>query len=134
MQVSGAGGGTGAAMIQQMRDRLLTRADGDGNGRLSLEEFHTLAKKPPAGGPAEAAGTRAMDAAFKALDADGDGQLTTAELARARRHHQGQAEMGGPDSLAVLLGAQEHAATGGGLRGVLARAMEAYGAGARAAA
>jgi hypothetical protein len=128
---------------------MFSRADRDGNGSLSPEEFRMLGKKPPAGGPAGSSGasatdsasdTRAMDAAFKALDTDNDGQLTATELAKGRHHRHGQGGTPAPigtDSLAALLGAQESAAASqgmGGLQAVMARLLQAYGGGTRPAA
>jgi len=141
MQVSASGSATGAAMIQQLRDRMLSRADSDGNGSLSLDEFRMLGKKLPAGGPAGIAGAVVADAAFKALDSDSDGHLTTAELAKGRRHHlhtRGSTQGAvGTDSLATLLGAQESAGASqgsGGIQAVMARLLQAYGGGARTTA
>ena len=140
MQVSASGSVTGAAMIQQLRDRMLSRADSDGNGSLSLDEFRMLGKKLPAGGPAGIAGAAVADAAFKALDSDSDGQLTSTELEKGRHHHHGQGgaqAAAGTDSLATLLGVQESAGASqgsGGIQAVMARLLQAYGGGARTTA
>ncbi|MFC7689664.1 EF-hand domain-containing protein [Paeniroseomonas aquatica] len=122
MQVSGqvSGSAGGAAMLQQMRDRMFARADRNGDGGLSLDEFKAMAKRPPreagsAGPPAGPAGAAAgpaartdrAAAAFSALDTNGDGKLSTAELEQGRRsRHAGAASREG---LAALLGVQEGA-------------------------
>lgn len=121
MQVSTGGGGN-AALIQQMRQQMFSRADKDRDGSVSLAEFQAMAK------PAASAATEATDAAFKALDSDGDGQLSAAEMAKARPHHHqdgSRPAMG----LSTLLGVQEvgQSATGGGLEAVVARMLQAYG-------
>ncbi|MDB5372455.1 MAG: EF-hand domain pair [Belnapia sp.] len=172
MQVSGLGGGaSGAAMIQQMRERMFTRADKDGDGGLSLDEFKAIRRPPagvsqggslggsqgsaPAGSPADSAaspasgtaattGTSASDAvasAFKALDADGDGKLTSAELEKGRRRHGGGQGIMSADGLQALLAVQERSSSqqsqgqsqAGGLQAVVARMLQAYG-GTQAAA
>lgn len=122
MQVSSAGSGGNAALIQQMRQQIISRADKDRDGSISLAEFQAMAR------PAASAATEARDAAFKALDADGDGQLSAAEMAKARPHlHRdgSRSAMG----MSALLGAQEagQAAIGGGVEAMVARMLQAYG-------
>jgi hypothetical protein len=129
MQVSSPGSAANAAMIQQMRQQIFSRADKDGDGGISLTEFQALGK------PAASAGTGAMDAAFKSLDADGDGKLSAAEMAKVRPHHHGGSRPAmGAGGLSALLGAQEggQAAAGGGIEGVMARMLQAYGSKAAA--
>ncbi|SDD91103.1 EF-hand domain-containing protein [Belnapia rosea] len=124
MQVSASGSAGNAAMIQQMRERMFSRADKDGDGSLTLDEFQPLAR------PAASAGTGAMDATFKALDADGDGRLSSAEMAQARPHRHGGGRMGtGADGMATLLGVQESSQgqSPGGIEAVMARMLRAYG-------
>ena len=134
MQISGQGsaGASSAAMIQQMRDRMFARADKDGDGGLSLDEFKAIGRQKRAGAAGEASGpaSTAAAAAFKALDADGDGKLTTAELGKGR-HQDGTARIA-TDGLSALLGAQE--AAGGqaqagstGIQAVMSRMLQAYG-------
>ena len=125
MQVSSAGSGGNTALIQQMRQQMFSRADKDRDGSLSLDEFQAYA------GPAACAGTGAMDAVFKALDTDGDGKLGAAEVVKSRPHqcHGGSQPAMGVDGLSALLGAQEggQTAAGGGIEGVMARMLQAYG-------
>ncbi|MBL6078748.1 EF-hand domain-containing protein [Belnapia sp. T18] len=125
MQVSSPGSAGNAALIQQMRQQMFSRADKDRDGSVSLAEFQALGK------PAASAATAAMDAAFKTLDSDGDGKLNAAEMAKARPHllHGGSRPALGAEGMSALLGAQEvgQAAAGGGIEGVMARMLQAYG-------
>jgi hypothetical protein len=123
MQVSSAGSAGNAALIQQMRQQIFSRADKDRDGSISLAEFQAQAK------PAASARAGAVDAAFKALDADGDGKLSAAEMAKARPSHLGGTRPAmGTDGLAALLGVQEGGqAAAGGIQGVMARMLQAYG-------
>ena len=147
MQVSGqvSGSAGGAAMIQQMRDRMFARADKDGDGGLSLDEFKAMAKRPPpreAGSAAPAAGAAAASAssaggtdraaaAFSALDTNGDGKLSGAELEQGRRsRHAGAASREG---LSALLGLQEGGQSASGLEALMGRALRAYGGAGSAA-
>ncbi|RYI82248.1 MAG: hypothetical protein EON47_23470 [Acetobacteraceae bacterium] len=146
MQVSGqvSGSAGGAAMLQQMRDRMFARADKDGDGGLSLDEFKAMAKRPPreAGSAAPAAGAAAASAssaggtdraaaAFSALDTNGDGKLSGAELEQGRRsRHAGAASREG---LSALLGLQEGAQAVSGLEALMGRALRAYGGAGSAA-
>jgi hypothetical protein len=135
MQVSGqvSGSANGAAMLQQMRDRMFARADKDGDGGLSLDEFKAMAKRPPpreAGSAAPAAGaavaqagrTDRAAAAFSALDTNGDGKLSGAELEQGRRSRHA-----GREGLSALLGLQEGGQAASGLEALMGRALRAYG-------
>ena len=142
MQVSGqvSGSAGGAAMLQQMRDRMFARADRNGDGGLSLDEFKAMAKRPPreagsAGPPAGPAGAAAgpaartdrAAAAFSALDTNGDGKLSGAELEQGRRtRHAGR------EGLSALLGLQEGGQAASGLEALMGRALRAYGGAASA--
>ncbi|MBL6455559.1 EF-hand domain-containing protein [Belnapia sp. T6] len=127
MQVSTSGSAGNAALVQQMRERLFSRADKDGDGSLSLDEFKALARPAHAGATAESAGARAADAAFKALDSDADGRLSQAEMAKARPHRLGSRVPVAPEGMATLLGAQEGSQVAGGIEAVMARMLQAYG-------
>ncbi len=119
MQVSTGGGN--AALIQQMRQQVFSRADKDRDGSISLAEFQAMAR------PAASAAMEARDAAFKALDADGDGQLSAAEIAKAKPHHY-RDDSRKASGLSALLGVQEAGqAAAGGLEAVVARMLQAYG-------
>ncbi|MBR0647931.1 EF-hand domain-containing protein [Plastoroseomonas hellenica] len=117
MQVSPANSAQALEMANRMRERMFARADQDGSGGLSLDEFR-------AGGPGKsrpgAAGSAGGTAAtgrpaqvFNALDTDGDGTVSAAELeaGRAARSAQGGAFSAG--SMAALLSGQEASGTGG---------------------
>lgn len=113
MQVSsfggGGGGGAGAALsqqAQQLRQRLFAQADQDGSGSLSVREF--LA----AGRVAEGGAANTANQLFRALDSNGDNNVSRAELERAagRPAQDGLGSHLGalsPDSLGALLGTQE---------------------------
>ena len=131
MSISSIGGSKAASMMQQMRERMFTQADSDQSGGLSLGEFKAAAKQggpppggPPPGGPppggaagsaqgaANAAGTvasSALDSVFNALDADGDGTVSQAELS-AGDSQRGQGAISG-DAMSTLLSAQEQSDT-----------------------
>jgi hypothetical protein len=76
--VSGVSGGMPSMQeLQQMQQRMFKKADADGSGGLDKTEFANMIADGP-GGKAPG-GTDASDA-FTKIDANGDGQLTTAEL------------------------------------------------------
>jgi Ca2+-binding EF-hand superfamily protein len=89
--ISGLSGSGGSALLQQMRERMMSRLDSDGGGSISRDEF-------AAGRPN---GTSEADAAqrFAAIDADGDGALTATEISS---HFQQLA----PQTQGALLAAQ----------------------------
>lgn len=138
MQVSSFGGGGGAANVslpqqaQQMRQRLFAQADQDGSGSLSVQEFLTATKA----GAGSAANTAQQ--LFKALDSNGDNNVSRAELDRAmgRPTQDGFgshfADMA-TDSLGALLGAQEKgkdetSRSGNLMDQMLRQMLQAYGA------
>ncbi|MBR0679371.1 hypothetical protein GXW74_02640 [Roseomonas eburnea] len=111
-----------------MRERMFARADSDGSGGLSVDEFKAMGPPPggpPPGGPppggagaasstegsANAAATSESDAVqslFNSLDTDGDGTVSQAELEAGRSQREAGAQ--GPlghEALATLLAAQE---------------------------
>lgn len=151
MSISSIGGSNAASMMQQMRERMFAQADSDQSGGLTLDEFKTAAKAggpppggrppggPPPGGPppgaaagsaqgsANAAGTEAssaLDSVFNALDTDGDGTVSQAELA-AGESQTGQGAIS-PDGMSALLSAQESSDTDstGGSAGGLGQAID----------
>lgn len=118
MQVSSAGGTQAAEYMRQMREKMFSRADGDGSGGLSLDEFSAIGQGRNGTGAAESAGSAASAAAtdrakeaFSRLDTDGDGSLTQAEMEAGRPPppNGGMA----PDTMSALLSSQE-SATGSG--------------------
>jgi Ca2+-binding EF-hand superfamily protein len=62
-------------------DRLFAKADGDGDGKLSIGEFQSIGQKTP-GQAATTAGADATNPAdlFKKIDSDGDGSVTKDEM------------------------------------------------------
>lgn len=132
MSISSIGGSNAASMMLQMRERMFTQADSNQSGGLSLDEFKAAAKQggpsrggPPPGGPppagpppsgaagstqgtANAAGTEAssaLDSVFNALDTDGDGTVSQAELSAGdNQSRQGAISS---DGMSALLSAQQ---------------------------
>src|SRR5262249_22268637 len=71
-RISGLGGSGSSALLQQMRERMMSRLDTDGDGAISQAEF--TAGRPQGASEADAAQR------FAAIDTDGDGSLTASEL------------------------------------------------------
>ena len=71
-----------SASIQQMQKQMFSKADADGNGGLSLEEFKAVGKNMPAGIQLPA-GAPDPSKIFAKLDANENGELSQAELANA---------------------------------------------------
>ena len=109
MSITSAGSSTNLAQLRQLQQTAFKAADADGDGQLSLTEFQSIGQNvqgsgghcgpPPmrgAGGPGghfsgdtlsallstQSAGDLA-GSVMKAGDADGDGKLTTDEIAKA---------------------------------------------------
>ncbi|MBI0536907.1 hypothetical protein D9599_15145 [Roseomonas sp. KE2513] len=84
MQVSSATGVQAADMVRQLRERSFSRADRDGNGGLSLEEFAALSPGKPGdrvSEPSQVKEAASFSAAvFARVDANGDGLITEAEM------------------------------------------------------
>ncbi len=80
--ISGIGGGMGGMpsmdAMRQMQQKMFSKADADASGGLDIKEFESaMANSPMAGkGPK---GVTAQDA-FKKIDGDGNGQLSTTEM------------------------------------------------------
>lgn len=88
MEISGSGGGVAAALMQQMREARFAKADKDGSGGLSLEEFRAGAPAESSRGQAASAGGANgpnLEQIYATLDGDGDGSLTAAEMEAGRR-------------------------------------------------
>lgn len=62
-------------LFRQMRQQMFSKADADGNGDLSVDEFKEMGKNGPVQG-----GKPDVAELFKKADTDGDGKLTTSEL------------------------------------------------------
>ena len=67
--ISGLGNSIGASMLQQMRERMFSRVDSDGDGSISKTEFAS-------GRPQGASESDAADR-FAQIDGDSDGSLST---------------------------------------------------------
>lgn len=113
------GVGTGAglsiadlqARMQDMRSQRFADADTDGSGGLSEEEFSAGVSDSPFAGVFQNAGRSTSDM-FGKLDADGDGNLTEAEMEEANPFNGGGAMSS--NMMNMLLQIQE---LGGGLAG-----------------
>ena len=70
--ISGLSGSGSSALLQQMRERMMSRLDSDGDGAISQAEF--TSGRPQGASEADAAQR------FAAIDTDGDGSLTETEI------------------------------------------------------
>ena len=80
MEISSIGN---ASAMAEMRQRMFSKADADGSGGISLDEFKELGKAQKKGGPegaGKAGGAPDPTEMFSKFDADGNGELTQAEL------------------------------------------------------
>lgn len=112
MQVSHFGGGMpSAADFQKMRQQKFAKADSDGDGGLSLDEFKAMGKNMPGGKNVSATDDKVSEM-FKKIDGDQDGKVTQSELEAAHRKDDGK-HMGPPPGM--LLQAQEDGAGHGDL-------------------
>jgi len=78
--VTGISGVQGGRDVSALWQELLQRADKDGNGKISREEFE--AARPKGGGPVPGGGRNAMKL-FEKADADGDGQISKSDFQSA---------------------------------------------------
>lgn len=97
--ISGLSGSGSSALLQQMRERMMSRIDADGDGAITQAEF--TSGRPQGASEADAAER------FAAIDADGDGSLTETEISS---HFQQLA----PRTQGALLMAQGMRCEGGG--------------------
>lgn len=86
------------AMMAEMQKKLNT-ADTDGIKGLSKDELASIDTSGDSGG---ASFIKSLSTQFDKLDSDGDGQLSSSEIAAARPHH---GHMGPPPGLENLLNA-----------------------------
>jgi Ca2+-binding EF-hand superfamily protein len=70
--ISGLSGSGSSALLQQMRERMMSRLDTDGDGSITQAEF--TSGRPKGASEADAAQR------FAEIDADGDGSLTETEI------------------------------------------------------
>jgi hypothetical protein len=80
MQVSPTGAVPSRQQVEALRERAFSQADTDRSGGLSLAEFKVAGQQLPGGSNAPS-GTPSIEAIFGAVDADGNGSVTTAEAA-----------------------------------------------------
>ncbi|MFC0388097.1 EF-hand domain-containing protein [Muricoccus vinaceus] len=121
MQVSSATGAQAQDMARQMRERNFSRADRDGDGGLSLNEFAALGPTTgaPTADPAEVKAVATLSAAvFDRVDANGDGTVTEAELEATSPGGPLQAAALASATMSALLSGQE--ASGSRLSGLAA--------------
>lgn len=71
--------GSGMDLMAAMREQMMAKSDTDGSGGLSIEEFTEASANRPMGG-AESAGGKSVEDIFAEIDADGDGELSSAEI------------------------------------------------------
>jgi Ca2+-binding EF-hand superfamily protein len=64
--------------LQEMKQRIFNKFDGDSDGKLSIEEFKAF---PTPNGSGILGDTQGIEDTFAQLDKDGDNQLTQEELA-----------------------------------------------------
>lgn len=64
---------------KDMASRLMSKADSDGNGQVSLTEFTASAPTPQASSSSASSGPD-LEKMFQEIDTDGDGSLTMSEL------------------------------------------------------
>ena len=83
MDISSMGSGMDFTAMREekaaMREQMMAKADTDSSGALSIEEFTEVAANRPMGG-AESAEGKSVEDIFAEIDADGDGELTSAEM------------------------------------------------------
>lgn len=83
MDISSTGSGMDFMAMREekaaMREQMMAKADTDSSGGLSIEEFTEVAANRPMGG-AESAEGKSVEDIFAEIDADGDGELTSAEM------------------------------------------------------
>ena len=83
MDISSMGSGMDLMAMREemaaMREQMMAKADTDSSGGLSIEEFTEVAANRPMGG-AESAEGKSVEDIFAEIDADGDGELTSAEM------------------------------------------------------
>lgn len=69
-----------SSYMQQIQQSLFKKADSDGDGSLSLDEFSAAGPAKDAGSANAAAKADKAAKLFKALDTDGDGQVSQSEM------------------------------------------------------
>lgn len=116
MQVSSASSAQALELANRARQRMVSRADQDSSGGLSLDELRTLRPGNSGRRAADSAGgTTATDRSaqiFSRLDTDGDGSVSAEELEAGRpARPAGGAFSAG--SMAALLSGQEATEAGG---------------------
>jgi Ca2+-binding EF-hand superfamily protein len=96
--ISGISGSQNGVDVAAMWQDLLKKADKDGDGKISKEEFKAAM---PQGAGANA------DSLFNKIDTNGDGFIDEAENAAAVKSRQGGKHHGAPDPLQVFMNADK---------------------------
>ena len=87
MQVSHCCGGMPLAHdFSKVRQQMFTRADGNGDGGLDIDEFKGMGKNLPGGKKVSASDDKIAEL-FNKMDTDHDGKLTQTEMDAARPKH-----------------------------------------------
>lgn len=76
MQVSSFGAAQNVQGFQQLRQQMFSKADSDGSGALSLDEFMAVGQNLPSGKN----DSSAIKSKFSELDTDGSGDVSQAEM------------------------------------------------------
>jgi hypothetical protein len=85
MMIGGMGGSMPSMQaMQQMRERMFSKADGNGSGGLDASEFDAMVQDSPMAKMAPSGGIDRQEA-FAKLDQDGSGELSAAELDSAHQ-------------------------------------------------
>jgi EF hand len=102
MQIQGMMGGMDMNAMREKRAAMFAKADGDKSGGLSLEEFTKAAQSVSTSKTGKTSGSPEIGKMFAKMDADGDGNVTAAEMEKMKPPQQ----MMGGDTMNALLSAQ----------------------------
>jgi Ca2+-binding EF-hand superfamily protein len=105
MQISGSGNSAMLQQMQAMRSQMFQKADADKSGGLNLDEFKVAGQNMP-GGTQGSKSAGKVEEAFKKIDTNGDGNLTSDEMEAFKPKFD-------MNSMSALLGAQEASQSAG---------------------